>query len=175
MRKLGVVILKVSAFDIVVSVLSALACLGAVLHLPVWSLFIGWAWYLALGSKKEVICEAGLTCILSALLALSAVVLSDVFQPFCGSLGASMLSVLLIIFLLMMLLKHPQVKHPLVAFNSFSCIFAGYYLQAFPVQPEYFWNLFYVFVWITGTNILGLFVGWLSIALTNLHKTVIEE
>lgn len=75
-------------------------------------------------------------------------------------LQASMLAVFLMIMALMVALKLPYVKHSLVGFNSFSCIFAGYYLGAFPAQPEYMVNLAVAFVYITGANILGLFVGW---------------
>lgn len=162
--------MKGTRFDFIVAALSALACLGALLHLPVWALFIGWAWYLALGSKPQVIREAGLTCVLSALLAVLAVVMSDWLQSYCSPLAASMLAVFVTIYMLMFMLKVPGIKYPLVAFNAFSCIFAGYYLQAFPVQADYGWSLVYAFIWIVGANILGLFVGWLSIALTQVHQ-----
>lgn len=162
--------MKGTRFDFVVAMLSALACLGVLLHLPVWALFIGWAWYLALGSKPQVIWEAGLTCVLSSLLAILAVILSDWLQMYCSTLAASMLAVFVTIYMLMFLLKVPGIKYPLVAFNAFSCIFAGYYLQAFPVQTDYGWNLAYAFVWIVGADIMGLLVGWLSIALTQAQQ-----
>ena len=77
--------------------------------------------------------------------------------------------------LLMIALKLPYIKHSLVGFNSFSCIFAGYYLGAFPAQPDYLANIVVAFVYITGANILGLFVGWASQQLSGFSLSRREE
>ena len=160
MRQLGKAILGINQTDFVVAGVSALACLGTLAGMPVWALFIGWAWYLAIGANKTAIREGSVTCVVAAVLALTAVALTDAFASLMPGLQASMLAVFLMIMVLMVALKLPYIKHSLVGFNSFSCIFAGYYLGAFPAQPEYMANLAVAFFYITGANILGLFVGW---------------
>ena len=157
--------LKVNAADVIIAGLSALAGLGALLQLPVWAIFIGWAWYIALGSKKSAIREAGITAVMAAVLALSAIALTDALQPFMQPLTASMAAVFVAILLLMIFMKLPVFTSSLVAFNSFSCIFAGYYLQAFPVQESYLLSLLTAFVWITGANVLGLVLGYVNASL----------
>ncbi len=160
MRQLGKAILDINQTDFVVAGVSALACLGTLAGMPVWALFIGWAWYLAIGANKTAIREGSVTCVVAAVLALTAVALTDAFASLMPGLQASMLAVFLMIMVLMVALKLPYIKHSLVGFNSFSCIFAGYYLGAFPAQPDYMANLAVAFIYITGANILGLFVGW---------------
>ncbi|SDG84648.1 Protein of unknown function [Selenomonas sp. WCT3] len=157
--------LKVNAADVIIAGLSALAGLGALLHLPVWAIFIGWAWYIALGNKKSAIRDGGVTAVMAAVLALSAIVLTDALQSFMQPMAASMAAVFVAILLLMIFLKLPVFTSSLVAFNSFSCIFAGYYLQAFPVQESYFLSLLVAFVWITGANVLGLLLGHINATL----------
>jgi len=162
MEQLKRAILNLNQTDFVVAGVSALACLGTLAGMPVWALFIGWAWYLAIGANKTAIKEGSVTCVAAAIMALTAVVLTDAFASFLPALSASMLAVFLMILVLMIALKLPYIKHSLVGFNSFSCIFAGYYLGAFPAQPDYLANIAVAFVYITGANILGLFVGWAS-------------
>ncbi|GBG57799.1 hypothetical protein SPFL3102_01518 [Sporomusaceae bacterium FL31] len=60
----------------------------------------------------------------------------------------------------------------LASFNAYSCMFAGYYAHAFPVQTDYISNLLFAMLWITGANFLGLVFGWLSIFLSGLGKRV---
>lgn len=153
---------NVNQTDLVVAGVSALACLGTIAGMPVWAMFIGWAWYLAIGANKKAIKEGSITCTSAAILALTAVALTDVLSASMPDIYASMISVFLTILALMILLKLPWIKHSLVGFNSFSCIFAGYYLGAFPIQQDYLINIFLAFIYITGSNILGLLVGWAS-------------
>ena len=63
--------------DVVVAAVSAVACLGALLELPVWAVFIGWAWYLAIGANGKAIKEGAVTAAASGIMALTAVVLTD--------------------------------------------------------------------------------------------------
>lgn len=153
---------NVNQTDLVVAGVSALACLGTMAGMPVWAMFIGWAWYLAIGANKKAIKEGSITCISAAVLALTAVCLTDLLSTSMSAIYASMVSVFLTILALMILLKLPWIKHSLVGFNSFSCIFAGYYLGAFPIQQDYLINMFLAFIYITGSNLLGLWVGWAS-------------
>jgi hypothetical protein len=151
--------------DIVVAELSALACLFALLKLPVWAVFIGWVWYLSLGSKPSIIRPVARTAVLSGGLAILAIILTDALSGLLTPMGANMAAVFVTILGVMILLKNPA-NAAMVSFNAFSCIFAGYYLGAFPVQENYWLNLLTAFACITGSNILGLFVAWLHLALT---------
>lgn len=151
--------------DIVVAGLSALACLFALLKLPVWAVFIGWVWYLSLGSRPAIIRPVARTALLSGGLAIVAIVLTDALAGLLTPMGANMAAVFVTILGVMVLLKNPA-NAAMVAFNAFSCIFAGYYLGAFPVQESYWLNLLVAFACITGSNILGLFVAWLHLELT---------
>jgi len=153
--------------DVVVAAVSAVACLGALLELPVWAVFIGWAWYLAIGANGRAIREGAVTAAASGIMALMAIVLTDVFAGGMTGLLANMLAVFIMILVLMVSLKFSCIKHSLVGFNTFSCVFAGYYLSAFPVQSDYWLNLGYAFVYICGSNIMGLAVGWLAQKLSN--------
>ena len=163
--------------DIVVAAVSAAACAGVLLELPVWAVFIGWAWYLAIGANGKAIKEGAVTTVAAGLMALTAVVLTDVFSAFMTGLAANMIAVFVMILVLMVSLKLSFINHSLVGFNTFSCVFAGYYLGAFPVQADYWLNLGYAFIYICGSNILGLIVGWLAQKLCNfsLHKEAAEE
>lgn len=46
--------------DVVVAAVSAVTCLGALLELPVWAVFIGWVWYLAIGANGKAIKEGAI-------------------------------------------------------------------------------------------------------------------
>ena len=175
MEQLKKAILNLNQTDFVVAGVSALACLGTLAGMPVWALFIGWAWYLAIGANKTAIKEGSVTCVAAAIMALTAVVLTDAFASYLPALSASLLAVFLMILVLMIALKLPYIKHSLVGFNSFSCIFAGYYLGAFPAQSDYLANIVVAFVYITGANILGLLVGWASQQLSGFSLRRQEE
>lgn len=153
--------------DVVVATVSAAACAGVLLRLPVWAIFIGWAWYLAIGANSKAIKEGSITTVAAGIMAIIAVVLTDVFSEFMPGLAANMVAVFLMILALMVSLKLSFINHSLVGFNTFSCVFAGYYLGAFPVQPDYWLNLGYAFAYICGSNIFGLVVGWLAQKLCN--------
>ena len=157
----------VNQTDIVVAVVSAAACAGALLQLPVWAVFIGGAWYLAIGANGRAIKEGTVTAAAAGLMALTAVVLTDILSAFMPALAANMSAVFVMILVLMISLKLSFINHSLVGFNTFSCVFAGYYLGAFPIQTDYWLNLGYAFVYICGSNILGLVVGWLAQKMCN--------
>lgn len=153
--------------DIVVAAVSAAACAGVLLGLPVWAVFIGWAWYLAIGANSKAIKEGAITTVAAGLMAITAVALTDAFSQIMPGLAANMTAVFIMILVLMVSLKLSFINHSLVGFNTFSCVFAGYYLGAFPVQTDYWLNLGYAFAYICGSNILGLVVGWLAQKLCN--------
>ncbi len=159
---------RITALDLSVAVLAAVSCLGSLIGLPIWALFIGWAWYFTLGATVAAFKQASLPMIAGSALAVAAIVLIDILSKSFALLPAMMLAVLLTVFLLMLTLKIAVFQCSLASFNAYSCMFAGYYAHAFPVQADYISNLGYAVVWITGANFIGLIFGWLSIGLAKL-------
>ncbi|WP_406543617.1 DUF1097 domain-containing protein [Clostridium ljungdahlii] len=46
---------KIEALDVSVAVLAAVSCLFMYIKVPVWALFIGWAWYFTLGQLQTLL------------------------------------------------------------------------------------------------------------------------
>ncbi|HWQ79315.1 MAG TPA: DUF1097 domain-containing protein [Anaerovoracaceae bacterium] len=162
--------MKINSLDFSVAILAGISCIGFVIGLPIWALFIGWAWYFTLGATKAGFKEATPPMLAGSLLAVLAIVLIDVFAGFMPFLGAMMLSVLITVFLLMLTLKIPGFGCSLASFNAYSCMFAGYYAGTFPTQEQYAMGLVYAVIWITGANFLGLIFGYLSVYFAGLGK-----
>lgn len=167
--------MKINSLDWSVAILAGLSCLGSLFGLPIWALFIGWAWYFTLGATKAGFKEATPPMVAGSLLAVVAIVLIDVFAGLMPVLPAMMLSVLITVFLLMLTLKIPGLGCSLASFNAYSCMFAGYYAGTFPAQDQYAVGLAYAVLWITGANFLGLVFGYLSIFFSQLGKKPAEE
>ncbi|WP_019552262.1 DUF1097 domain-containing protein [Propionispira raffinosivorans] len=165
---------KINSLDISVAALAAVSCLGALAGLPIWALFIGWAWYFTLGATVAGFKQAIPPMLAGSMLAVLAIVLIDSLSGMLSPLGAMIFAVFITVFLLMLTLKIKGLDCSLASFNSYSCMFAGYYAASFPVQPVYVYNLGYAVLWITGANFLGLVFGWLSIKLAGLGKTASE-
>lgn len=160
---------KIEAIDVSVAVLAAISCLAIYLSIPVWSLFIGWAWYFTLGAEPVLIKKAFWPMITGSVLAVAAFILIKVFSGFMPAMAATMLSVFITVFMLMLSLKIPALNISLASFNAFSCMFVGYGAQSYMViqgMP----SLLNAAIWITGANFLGLIFGWLSIKLTTLGQ-----
>lgn len=161
---------KIEALDISVAVLAAVSCLAMYLSIPVWSLFIGWAWYFTLGAEPALIKKAFWPMITGSVLAIAAFILIGVFSKFMPAMAATMLSVFITVLLLMLSLKVPVLGISLASFNAYSCVFVGYGAGSFMVvqgMP----SLLNAAIWITGANFLGLLFGWLSIKVTTLNQT----
>ncbi|KNZ40194.1 DUF1097 domain-containing protein [Acetobacterium bakii] len=162
---------KIGLLDISVAVLAALSCLLMVINIPVWALFIGWAWYFALGATPDLIKKGILPMLVGSVLAIGAFVLINMFALFMPALAATMLSVLITVFLLMLTLKIPALNISLISFNAYSCMFVGYgagaYLAISGMPP-----LLNAAIWITGANFLGLIFGWLSIKCSSIGQKV---
>lgn len=163
---------KINALDVSVAVLAALSCFGVLIGLPIWALFIGWAWYFTLGATVSVIRRAIFPMLAGSVLAVAAIALIDGISLSFSPLLAMISAVFLTVFLLMLTLKIEALNCSLASFNAYSCMFAGYYAHAFPVQTDYISNLLFAMLWITGANFLGLVFGWLSIFLSGLGKRV---
>lgn len=160
---------KIQALDVSVAVLAGISCLAMYLSIPVWALFIGWAWYFALGAKPELIKDAVLPMIAGSALAIAAFLLIDLFAGFMPSMAATILSVIITVFGLMLTLKISIFNNSLISFNAYSCMFVGYGAKTYMVingMP----SLLNAAIWITGANFLGLIFGWLSIKVTTLGQ-----
>lgn len=151
--------------SVTVAILAGLACLVTApgLGLPVWALFIGWAWYYAFGATTAVF-KMVPSVIAGAVCASLAVWLLG----WGGSIGftgmpALMLFVGITVFLLMLLIKIPVFSTGPIAFNGYSTVFALTFIGGYPelaVGP-----IISCFLWAVIGNLLGPVFGWLSIVL----------
>ena len=159
MDKITYAIKNANSDDFIMATASALTCLFLLVDMPVWAVFIGWTWYLSIGANVQAIKDGTVTCILGGWLALSAIACTDALSPYLPWLLPNMVGVFPNILALILSFKIKGIQ-PLVGFNAFSCIYAGYYLNAFPVQADYWLNILFAFLYINGANIIGLFEGW---------------
>lgn len=158
---------KIEAIDISVAVLAAISCLAMYFSIPVWSLFVGWAWYFTLGAEPKLIKQAFWPMIVGSVLAILAFILIGIFSGYMPAMAATMLAVFITVFVLMLTLKVPVLNISLASFNAYSCMFVGFGAHSYMAvagMPAYL----NAAVWITGANFLGLIFGWLSIKATTL-------
>lgn len=163
------VLKNIKALDMSVAVLAALSCLLTVPEIPVWSLFIGWAWYYVLGGEPRVFRQATPPMLAGSILAFACFILMDVLSQPLPPLAATMISVFLTVFTLMMVLKIPAFSQSLPAFNAYSCVFIGYVAGTY-MHIEGMPDKVNAFIWITGANFLGLIFGWLSLVVEKMLK-----
>ncbi|HZK01803.1 MAG TPA: DUF1097 domain-containing protein [Anaerovoracaceae bacterium] len=153
--------------EIVVGVLAAISCLVTLpgLGLPVWALFIGWAWYFSLGATPSVFKVCYPPVFTGALLAALCLWLINVLANIgMGGMPGTMFSVGLTVFLLMMTLKIPLTSASLPAFNAYSSVFALMYIGGFPDLP--IGPILSCTLWAMIGNFLGPIFGYFSIKLT---------
>lgn len=162
--------MKITALDISVTLLAGLACLLYFIHpdAPVWALFIGWAWYFALGSKPENVKKSIPPILVGAALAIVAFVMIAMLNAtgMNGNISIS-IAVMVTVFILMMTLKVKACSISLISFNAYSCIFVAFTYNAYPVieaLPGYL----NVVLMVSGFSFIGVLFGWMSIALTSL-------
>ena len=153
---------KVKALDISVATLAMLSCLLSVPEIPVWSLFIGWAWYYSLGGHLHVFKQATPPMLAGSILAFVCFILIDFMSPPLPPLAGTMIAVLITVFSLMMILKVPAFAQSLPAFNGYSCVFVGYTAGTY-LHIEGMPSMLNAFIWITGVNFPGLVFGWISL------------
>jgi hypothetical protein len=160
---------KIGALDVSVAALAAVSCLFIYIQVPVWGIFVGWAWYFALGATPDLIKKGILPLLAGAALAVAAFLLIDLFSLAMESMPATIISVFITVFLLMLTLKIPVLNMSLISFNGYSCIFVGYAAGAFlPIAGMP--SLLNALIWVAGANFIGLLFGWLSIAITKIGK-----
>lgn len=152
--------------EVVVGVLGGLSCLVTIsgLGLPVWALFIGWAWYFALGATPSAFKQIVPAVFPGALLATFCLWLMAVLTD-AGFTGMPnmIVCVALTVFLLMCCLRIPVFSSSLPAFNAYSSVFALNAIGAFPDLP--IGALLSCCLWALIGNLLGPVFGWLSIVL----------
>jgi hypothetical protein len=166
---------RIEKLDVSVALLAGVSCLLMYLDVPVWGVFIGWAWYFTLGATSVQIAKCILPAICGGALAMLAYLLIDVFNGLITDKNpdlwiiAVIIPVIITVFLLMLSLKIPHLGVSLASFNAYSCFFVGFAAETFkPVSGfEVHMN---ALVWVVGANIIGLLFGWASIKLSQLGK-----
>lgn len=154
--------------EIVVAILAAISCLVALpqLGLPVWALFIAWAWYFALGANPGVFKSVYPAALAGAVLAVVCIWLISAFMGFMSLMPAMMLAVFITVFLLMLVLRVPATSCGLAAFNGYSCVFATYYGGFFRQTGSADLDILMAFVFSIVANLLGPVFGYFSIYFT---------
>ena len=94
--------MKITKLDVAVAVLAGLTCLTMKFGLPVWALFIGWAWYFALGTKSIAFKQAIPALFLGYLLAAIAII---IYTASGHQMIVLMIAVGITVFLLMLSIK----------------------------------------------------------------------
>ncbi|MDR0850925.1 MAG: DUF1097 domain-containing protein [Clostridiales Family XIII bacterium] len=161
--------MKLQKLDFSVAILAGVSCFLMYIDVPVWAVFIGWAWYFTLGATPDLIKKGILPAITGSVLAIVAFLLIDLFSGFMPGMAATILSVIISVFLLMLTLKVPILNISLVSFNAYSCMFVGYAAGTF-MPIDGLPGTLNAAIWITGANIIGLLFGWASIFLSSLGK-----
>lgn len=157
--------------EVVVGILGGISCLVTIsgLGLPVWALFIGWAWYFALGATPSAFKVIIPAVFPGALLAGLCIWLMGFLASF-GFTGMPnmFVCVALTVFLLMCALRISVFSASLPAFNAYSSVFALYAIGAFPDLP--IGSTLSCCLWALIGNLLGPVFGWLSIVLQFPYK-----
>lgn len=160
---------KIESLDVSVAILAGVSCLFMFLSIPVWALFVGWAWYFALGSRPELIKKCIPPLIAGNVLAAVTFLLIDLFGKAMPSMPATIIAVVITVFLLMMTLKLPGFGLSLISFNAYSCLFVGYgageYMVISGMPP-----LLNAMIWVGIGNFIGVIFGWFSILVTQAGK-----
>ncbi|HBX22192.1 MAG TPA: DUF1097 domain-containing protein [Desulfotomaculum sp.] len=154
--------------EIVVAVLAALSCLVALpqIGLPVWALFIAWAWYFNLGASPAVFKMVYPAAFAGAVLAAACIWLISIFVAFMPFMPAMMLAVFISVLLLMLVMKLPVTSCGLAAFNGYSCVFATYYGGFFRQTGSAEMDILMAFAFSIIANLIGPVFGYLSIYFT---------
>ena len=162
---------------ITVAVLGGLSCLVTWqgLGIPVWALFIGWAWYYYEGSSpaafKKVIPSAvpGAFSASFAVWLLGAMAPLYTDRPYIVYMLVLIFIVFLTVLMLMLFLKIKIFPSSLAAFNAYSSVFALTFIGSYPYAGDTSVGalvpIFFCFLWALIGNWLGPVFGWLSIAL----------
>ena len=156
------------SIDVVVALLAGVSCLVTVpaLGLPVWGLFIGWAWYFALGATPDLLKKIYPSMIPGALLAVLCIFMIDFAAGFLPPMVALIIPVIITVYLLMLTLKMPLTSIGLVAFNSYSCVFAVFYGAAYRATGVFSTDVLMAMIFSLIATGLGPLFGYFSIFFT---------
>ncbi len=160
--------MKVTKLDFAVAILAGFTCLTMLFDLPVWALFIGWAWYFALGAKTFAFKQAIPALFVGYLLAAISII---IYAASDYQMIALMISVAVTVFILMLSIKTSIFSCSLASFNAYSCMFAGYYAGNFPKVASSSFDLNNIVIsilWIALANIVGLLCGYISVSIGSL-------
>jgi len=161
--------MKLEKLDFSVAILAGLACLALLVNISVWAIFIGWAWYFALGANTSVFKQSIPPMILGYVVAAIAIV---IYTASGYNLVALIVAVIITVFIVMLSLKTSVFACSLASFNAYSCLFAGYYAGNFPQAADRgsydIKNVFIAVAWIMMANVIGLMLGWISVTLGSL-------
>lgn len=154
--------------EMVVALLAGASCLFAWpgLELPIWALFIGWAWYFALGATPGVMKNIYPSIIPGALLATLSIVLINYLSGMMPVMAAMIITVILTVYVLMLAIKIPLMNCSLAAFNAYSTIFAVYYGGFYHQSGDFNSNVLMALFWGVAGNALGPLFGYLSVRLS---------
>jgi len=159
--------------ELVVAFLAAIACLISWpgLGIPVWAVFIGWAWYFAMGGKQEKFKEIYSAILPGAIC--SAIAIWIIFHLM--SIGmilipAMMIGAFVSVLLLMAVLRFLTPTVGFIAFNAYSTLFAVFYGGAFPKTGVFLHDLGWAFLFALIGNAVGPIFGYLSIVLSSLKE-----
>lgn len=154
--------------ELVVPVLAAVSCLlmKVGVGIPVWAVFLGWAWYFSMGATPATFKQIYPAVIPGAVLAGLCFWLMGFFtQVGIGGMLGIMLAVFITVVLLMLVLRIPATSASLPAFNAYSTVFALYVIpNGYPdlgISP-----ILSCVIWAIIANFLGPIFGYLSIYLT---------
>jgi hypothetical protein len=166
---------RIEKLDVSVALLAGASCLLMYMDIPVWAVFIGWAWYFSLGATPDLIGKSIPSAVCGAVLAVAAYLLIDVMNGLITEkhpelwIVAVIIPVILTVFLLMLTLKIPGLNVSLVSFNAYSCFFVGFAAGTYMPIPGFETHVNAI-IWVTGGNIVGLLFGWASIKLSQIGK-----
>ncbi len=151
--------------EVVVGALGGISCLVTItgLGLPVWALFIGWAWYFALGATPDAFKKIIPAVFPGTLLAGLCIWMMGALGGVVTGMPNMIICVAITVFLLMCCLRIPVCSASLPAFNAYSSVFALYAIGSFPDLPC--GPIISCMLWAVIGNLLGPVFGWLSIVL----------
>jgi hypothetical protein len=166
---------RIEKLDVSVALLAGVSCLAMYWNIPVWAIFIGWAWYFTLGAAPAEIRKCIPPAVCGGLLAVLAYLLIDLCNKLITArypemwIVAVIIPVVITVFLLMLSLKIPGLGVSLAAFNAYSCFFIGFAAETY--KPLLGFQIHAnALLWITGANILGLLFGWASVKLAQIGR-----
>lgn len=162
--------MKLKKIDFSVAILSGLACFALLFKFPVWALFFGWAWYGPMGGNAGAFKKAIPPMLLGYLMAAISIIAFDLTNE---NIFVMVISVAVTVFIIMLSIKTKVFAEIVPSFNAYSCMFAGFYFGAFPVQESSAYNLNNVFIciaWLALANVVGLCFGFISTKIANIGQ-----